>query len=1047
MKKKIIGFVFCILSAFVLPFFVQANIENNKASAFTKTENTYSVKQNGNLFIVTSGLSDTVVEENILSFETAISVINTNTLSETTEIYFDNISLDNESNITLSKNYILSGILNSKNTSPIFKIENTDSENPISIYFEDFTLSNTVSSNTNLNLIEISSDSNKVNLTIDNSVFNNTVENPTADEVNTHAFYFKSASHNIHFENTASHTTEFLLNALKYNTISANVETFFMQDPETPMPETETLKISVPNTAFGLSVYSGLTYNYSKRFEALREFNFYEISKTTTSDSLIVTSSQSISFDPNSATFIDESLVPNSFTFNHYTFESVNFPEASNMNLDHYHFDGWFGKISYNSKTYYFDQTCLKNYIDAGEIASTIPTCFKTNINSFSIENSFSKYSYHSNGTENSLSEFESVNFFSNQKTNPSFIAKWNINNHTVNFYDSHNYKLLHLENLNFGEKITNPTPTKTGYTFSGWFTEIELINIFNFETTNMPDNNLNLYAGWNVNSYKIHYITNTSQSINSDTFNFGSEITLPADPIDTGKVFVGWFEYDENEDTLSDTPFSLRYMPANDIILHAVWTDEFYNVSFKTEDGFLISSTNVAYLNEIEKPTDPTKQGYTFRGWFYTKEALNGTQVIFNQNNAIVVTSDLEIFAHFTINIYKLSIHTNKNGEITTKYITFNEKITLEESPTHENHIFKGYFTSPEFQNKFNLKNMPANDIDIYINWLKKPLPTLDENIQTYFANDHILYYQENSNLNGFIIKYFINGVWVSEPPTAVGSYDVLITRAEDDNYSSYSKIIKNGLVIKPVIKDFDWLIALLFVTAVLEFAAAFIVKRLRKMKTNMIVTSIAITYGFNIIEQNQVILLIISGSLALAGFIFLAYQLVSLHRTVPIDLVHERDEREEALKHFEHSEKVLKESANEYSASDIEKLLENDTVGKSIKSKHNLDDLVRDEESAQNYIYEDEEYDSNNPENSDDLETSNFENLNTDETYSSSIDNGFSNTNSNTIKTFNENELYEEVETFDDDEVQISDDEEERLYDSEDPFLKRDPNDYFDK
>ena len=53
------------------------------------------------------------------------------------------------------------------------------------------------------------------------------------------------------------------------------------------------------------------------------------------------------------------------------------------------------------------------------------------------------------------------------------------------------------------------------------------------------------------------------------------------------------------------------------------------------------------------------------------------------------------------------------------------------------------------------------------------------------------------NSELKGFNVSYQQDGQTVT--PKNVGTYDVVITRNEDDTYASFTQTIPNGLVINP--------------------------------------------------------------------------------------------------------------------------------------------------------------------------------------------------------------------------------------------------------
>ncbi|MDR0751117.1 MAG: InlB B-repeat-containing protein [Christensenellaceae bacterium] len=67
------------------------------------------------------------------------------------------------------------------------------------------------------------------------------------------------------------------------------------------------------------------------------------------------------------------------------------------------------------------------------------------------------------------------------------------------NYSDSPNNGCHWIDYLNEGESIkTIPTaPVREGYAFSGWYTEEECINLFDFKTTKIVDIEIELYAKW----------------------------------------------------------------------------------------------------------------------------------------------------------------------------------------------------------------------------------------------------------------------------------------------------------------------------------------------------------------------------------------------------------------------------------------------------------------------------------------------------------------------------------------------------------------------
>ncbi|MCK7486337.1 MAG: InlB B-repeat-containing protein [Bacillus subtilis] len=67
----------------------------------------------------------------------------------------------------------------------------------------------------------------------------------------------------------------------------------------------------------------------------------------------------------------------------------------------------------------------------------------------------------------------------------------------------------------NYGIAVTQPAdPTKTGYTFAGWYSDAGLTSAYTFNT--MPGQNFTLYAKWTINSYTISFNVNGGSAVTS---------------------------------------------------------------------------------------------------------------------------------------------------------------------------------------------------------------------------------------------------------------------------------------------------------------------------------------------------------------------------------------------------------------------------------------------------------------------------------------------------------------------------------------------------
>ncbi len=124
---------------------------------------------------------------------------------------------------------------------------------------------------------------------------------------------------------------------------------------------------------------------------------------------------------------------------------------------------------------------------------------------------------------------------------NYTLFAKWTANQYTISF-DTDGVSVVADITQDFGTAVTVPTdPTKEGYTFDGWYTEIELANLYTFTT--MPSEDVTLYAKWTVNHYTISFDTVGGSVIDDITQDFGTAVNAPVNPTKEGYLFNGWVE------------------------------------------------------------------------------------------------------------------------------------------------------------------------------------------------------------------------------------------------------------------------------------------------------------------------------------------------------------------------------------------------------------------------------------------------------------------------------------------------------------------------
>lgn len=1004
MKKKLFTFMLGVCAMFSLAFFGMNLSPKTNASAFTKSASTYTISGTNAALSIKDG-SDTEISADKTTLSDALSYIISTANVEATEpieVLFDSVVLDVPEQITLSQSFVFSGNLEINNSSTFFTIENNQAE--LSFVFDTFNITNTTDTFNDFNFISVEG-TKKTNITLFNSNFN--IENTSTET--SHLVNFVSSNNSLLLKGEVITDTTLLCNwksGIEIETYQ-NTETpenpidnFFTDDEGKELTTNpETFAISVPYYTNNTIIKNVKSFN-TKRFSIIPNKNFFTVSTNVSNNNIVANTTLVFDFDTNGATFnADYNNKPSNFNFK--STQKINFPTASNMTLANHSFDGWFGVINIDGTDHYFNQTLLS------DLLANPDTVLPTSLDEFEFDTSFSSFYYFSLNTENELAEHSAVYYLAEQGLAPKFIAKWNIDTYDITFDSNGGSSISDVTTTyDFGSKVTPPTnPTLDGHTFAGWFTEPanDSGTEIDFETYTVFETKT-FYAHWNKNTYTISFVTNsyTITSVPTISYEYGETI-LPLEPLsETGKVFDGWYEYDGN--TVSNTIFETGVsMPAHNIILHAIWKVQKCTIYFYANGGSHIPMYEVNYGSFITPPENPTRVGYIFSGWYHNQTCTEDKIVNF-PNGRYEIKKSETFYAKWIPNHYWLSVNKNNGTDITKTYVSYGQNIITPEDPTRANYIFAGWFTNEELTQKLNPnQTMPAKDFTIYAKWTEKPLPTIDINKQIYTTKNYGAEFVNKGTLKGFIVRYYVNEEWVVTPPAKVGIYDIMITRNEDDTYASYHQIIEGAFEIKPVQKNLAWIIIALFIIAAFEFAVAIFVKIMRKMKFNMVV-SIAIPLGSTFISSSQVVLLAISGIAAVAGLITMIYQLVKLHRTVPVALFETNTENNTQEQIINHSNKVIEE-VQIYSEADIEEMLKHDSVGAAIREKHKLDEKDFSEfEKEKQPIAPVETVEEDDDDDGD---------------------------------------LKAVVEIVEDEYIPNTNND-EKLYDSDDPFVRKDPNDY---
>ncbi len=176
-----------------------------------------------------------------------------------------------------------------------------------------------------------------------------------------------------------------------------------------------------------------------------------------------------------------------------------------------------------------------------------------------------------------------------------------------------------------------------------------------------------------------------------------GEKAIEPDVPSRQGYQFTDWY--------LDDTKYDFDTAVTGDMTLTAKWTANSYTIAFDTAGGSEIAPITQDYGTQIAAPANPTRKGYTFKGW--DKEIPE-----------TMPAENITVKAQWEINQYTIAFDTAGGNEIAPITQDYGTAITAPADPTREGYTFIGWDMEIP-------ATMPAENITLKAKWKDIEKPT----------------------------------------------------------------------------------------------------------------------------------------------------------------------------------------------------------------------------------------------------------------------------------------------------------------------------------
>ena len=230
---------------------------------------------------------------------------------------------------------------------------------------------------------------------------------------------------------------------------------------------------------------------------------------------------------------------------------------------------------------------------------------------------------------------------------------------------------------------ITLAAPTRTGYTFGGWYANSGLTGNQVTTIASGSTGNVELWAKWTPTQYTITYNLGggTNHGDNPSTYTVESAAIALGAATRTGYQFGGWYA---SADCSGNAVTTIATGTTGDVELWAKWTANRYAIAFvgngKT-GGTMYNE--LFYYDEAKALTTCayTRTGYHFNGW---NTESDGSDTAYTDGQEVLnLTAEpdatLTLYAQWTANTYTVHFVAGipVNGEMADQTFTYDQEAT----------------------------------------------------------------------------------------------------------------------------------------------------------------------------------------------------------------------------------------------------------------------------------------------------------------------------------------------------------------------------------
>ena len=260
------------------------------------------------------------------------------------------------------------------------------------------------------------------------------------------------------------------------------------------------------------------------------------------------------------------------------------------------------------------------------------PSSYNVETNAFTLNNPTKEgYTFKGWTGSNGTTPQTTVTIAKGSTGNKSFVANWEKTNYTIT-YNLDGGSVPHPSSYNIETNtFTLNNPTRSGYTFKGWTGSNGNIPQTTVTIANGSTGNKSYTANWQVINYSLTYDLGGGSASNPSSYNVETSTFTLNNPTRTGYTFKGWTG---SNGSVPQTNVTIEKGSTGNKTFAANWEVASYSITYNLDGGVATNPTNYNIETNTFTISNPTKEGYTFKGWTGSNGTTPETTVIIEKGS-----------------------------------------------------------------------------------------------------------------------------------------------------------------------------------------------------------------------------------------------------------------------------------------------------------------------------------------------------------------------------------------------------------------------------